>query len=154
MSYRYRKYIYALIVTLCLSAGGSYLVSLSGNATSAWQFVAPVALGDDDDDDEGDDDGGGSAKTKTTYETRYVTRQVSKVMTVTPPEYRTDTDKDGLVDAIDPDPTTAQQEYFTDTDGDSVANAYDLHHDEDDFAYSEMNTDMDGNGIVDEYEGR
>ncbi|MEI7750019.1 MAG: hypothetical protein WCJ25_03370 [Candidatus Moraniibacteriota bacterium] len=103
---------------------------------------------------ESDDDDGGSGKTVTTYVTQYVTRQVSKVVTVTPLEYQTDTDGDGLVDAIDPDPKRRQQDYFTDSDGDSVPDAFDRHPGEDDLAYSETNTDLDGNGIIDAYEGR
>jgi len=102
---------------------------------------------------EGNDDGG-SGKTVTTYVTQYVTRQVSKVVTVTPQEYQTDTDGDGLVDAIDPNPKRRQQDYFTDSDGDSVPDAFDRHPGEDDLAYSEMDTDLDGNGIIDAYEGR
>jgi|GEM_PF-1375467 hypothetical protein len=102
----------------------------------------------------GDDDGGGGSRTVTTYVTQYVTKQVSKVETVTPQEYQTDTDGDGLVDAIDPDPKRPQKDYFTDSDGDSVPDAFDRHPGEDDFTYSETNTDLNGNGIIDAYEGR
>jgi len=158
MLYRSRKSAYALIASSRLSVSGSCLVSSFGAPSSVRQWLVPAALGEDDgdekEDEEDDDDEGGSTRAKTTYETRYEIRQVTKTVTVTPPEYRTDTDGDGLVDAIDPDPAIRQQEYFTDTDGDSVANAFDRHHDEDDFAYSEINSDADGNGIVDAYEGR
>ncbi|NTW75519.1 MAG: hypothetical protein HGB34_01325 [Candidatus Moranbacteria bacterium] len=88
----------------------------------------------------------------TVYETRYETRQVEKTVVVTPEEYRTDRDGDGLVDAIDPDPSVHQWEYFTDTDGDAVPDAFDLHHDEDDLSFFENGDDLDSNGIVDAYE--
>lgn len=136
---------------------GSYLVSSFGTLSPVRQWFVPAALGEDDDDEGGeedDDDEGGSTRTKTTYETRYEIRQVTKTETVTPPAYRTDTDGDGLVDAIDPDPKHPQQGYFTDTDGDSVPDIFDRHPGEDDFAYVESGTDSDGNGIVDAYEGR
>ncbi|HWQ60194.1 MAG TPA: hypothetical protein VN420_03530 [Candidatus Fimivivens sp.] len=108
---------------------------------------------DEEDDDEEDDDGGsGSSKVVTTYVTQYVTKQVPTTVTVTPSEYLTDTDGDGLVDAIDPDPTHREQEYFTDSDGDSVPDIFDRHHGEDDFAYVESGTDADENGIIDAYE--
>jgi FtsZ-interacting cell division protein ZipA len=79
-------------------------------------------------------------------------RSVPEKRTVTEVAYTLDTDGDALVDAIDPDPSIAQQEYFTDTDGDGMPNALDLHHDEDDFAYFEFEIDENGNGILDSYE--
>lgn len=121
---------------------------------------AQTVLGDDhereDDEYASAGSSSGSTKTKivTTYLTKYETRQVSKVVTVTPPEYETDTDGDGLVDAIDPDPKRPQKDYFTDTDGDSVADAFDRHPGEDDFAYIESGEDLNGNGIIDTYEIR
>lgn len=90
-----------------------------------------------------------SSKTETI--TTYETRLIQKKVLVTPPEYRVDTDKDGLVDGIDPDSKVPQQEYFTDTDGDGVPNAFDRHHDEDDWAYVE-DTDADADGLLDGYE--
>ncbi|MEK7181566.1 MAG: hypothetical protein AAB708_00385, partial [Patescibacteria group bacterium] len=79
-------------------------------------------------------------------------KEVTKTVTVLNPGYDTDKDEDGLVDAIDPDPEKHQKEYFTDTDGDSVPDAFDQHHDEDDFAYLENETDENNNGILDSYE--
>ncbi len=89
---------------------------------------------------------------KTVKTVSYEARSVQQTAYETPSEYLTDTDGDGLVDGIDPDPSVHQQEYFTDTDGDSVPNAFDLHHDADDFSYIEEATDTDGNGILDQFE--
>lgn len=84
------------------------------------------------------------------YVTRY--RTITKVITVTDPGYDIDTDGDVIVDAIDPDPARHQEEYFTDYDGDSIPNAFDLYHDEDDFAYFESAVDNDHDGIIDSLE--
>ncbi len=150
MSGRLQKSASALAVLLFLSVVGPYLFLWFETTTSFRQLLIPTAFGDDDDDDDEDDADGSS---KTIYVTEYQERQVSRIVVVTPPEYRTDSDGDGLVDAIDPEPRRRQQEYFTDTDGDSVADAFDMHHDEDDFLYDEAGTDTDGNGIIDSYEG-
>ncbi|NTW45764.1 MAG: hypothetical protein HGB18_01760 [Candidatus Moranbacteria bacterium] len=108
---------------------------------------------DDGEDDDGEDDGDGSSSggTVTVWETRYETRQVTRTVLVMPEEYRTDSDGDRLVDALDPDPKVPQWEYFTDDDGDAVPNVFDRHPDEDDLAYSENGTDADHDGIVDAY---
>lgn len=86
------------------------------------------------------------------WETRYETRRVERTVVVTPEEYLSDADGDGLVDAIDPHPDRPERDFFTDSDGDAVADAFDLHPGEDDFAFSERDTDADGNGIIDSYE--
>lgn len=127
--------------------------------------IISTAYADDDDEDEEedhedeedeDDDDRKEPKKKSSTETRYVThyevRQVSRVVTVVPEEYRKDTDGDRLVDAIDPDPLVPQQEYFTDTDGDGVPNVFDQHHDEDDFAYFDSEYDTNDDGIIDSFE--
>ena len=120
-----------------------------------------------DDENEGGDDGQPStplppspstASSKTEYKTIKVTqevieyRPVTQTVMVTKEDYARDTDGDGLVDAIDPDPFVPQSEYFTDTDGDGVPNALDQHHDGDDFAYFDSETDNNNNGILDSYE--
>ena len=151
-----------VLFLFCLSG----FVSAPARALSISQVFGSRVLGDsaeneeEDDEDEDEDDSAvfsagssSSTKTVTTYVTRYETRQVSKTVLVTPVEYQTDTDGDGLVDAIDPDPKRHQKEYFTDTDGDSVADAFDLHHDDDDLTYVEGSADRNGNGIIDSYEG-
>lgn len=79
-------------------------------------------------------------------------KPVTVTIYVTEAAYAKDTDGDELVDALDPDPLVLQNEYFTDTDGDGVPNAIDRHHDEDDFAYYEFETDDNNNGILDSYE--
>ena len=83
---------------------------------------------------------------------QYVTKQVPVTSVVTPPEYVTDTDGDGLADAIDPDPKVPQQDYFLDDDGDGVPNAYDKHPGQDDFTFFDDQTDANHNGIIDSYE--
>ncbi len=65
--------------------------------------------------------------------------------------YDLDTDNDGLVDAIDPDPNVDQRLYFTDTDSDGVADVYDKFPNENDFNMSD-DTDANNNGIVDSIE--
>jgi hypothetical protein len=80
-------------------------------------------------------------------------KPVQQTVMVTEDAYQKDTDGDLLVDAIDPDPLVHQAEYFTDTDNDGVPNAIDQFHDEDDFSYYEFETDDDNNGILDSYEG-
>ena len=62
-----------------------------------------------------------------------------------------DTDKDGLVDAIDPNPTTDEKLLFTDSDNDTVPDALDKKPNEDDFLFHE-DTDENKNGILDSYE--
>ncbi len=62
-----------------------------------------------------------------------------------------DTDKDGLVDAIDPNPTTDEKLLFTDSDNDTVPDALDKKPNEDDFLFHE-DTDENNNGILDSYE--
>lgn len=120
----------------------------------------PMVRAEEEDDDEGDEgeeeDREEERKTTTVSSgtqtvTVYETRLVQRKMRVTSPEYTIDTDGDGLVDGLDPDPKVAQQEYFTDTDGDGVPNAFDRHHDEDDWVYVE-DTDANGNGVLDGYE--
>lgn len=92
----------------------------------------------------------GSTKTKSTptYKTVYVT----KVITTLDPKFTTDTDKDGIVDGLDPHPTIPESEFFTDDDNDGVPNAFDLHPGEDDYAYFEQDQDANGNGILDSFE--
>ena len=142
MSQDYRKYLLIPTIIMTISICALYARPVFGERGERGER-----------DGEGDD-GGGSAKTVTMYVTQYVTRQVTKVETVTPQEYQIDSDGDGLVDAIDPDPKRSQKDYFTDSDGDSVPDAFDRHSGEDDFAYSDANTDTNGNGIIDAYEGR
>lgn len=126
------------------------------------EALATVVYAEDEEDDEEDDDedsgtttsssssgtSSGSTKAVTTYKTVYV----DEVVTTLDPIYTTDTDKDGLVDGLDPHPTIVESEYFTDIDGDGVPNAFDRHHDEDDFIYFEEEVDTNNNGVLDSYE--
>lgn len=91
-------------------------------------------------------------ETKTDTVTRYETKPVITQTLTIPEEFQRDTDGDFLVDAIDPDPTTAQWEYFTDSDEDGVPNAYDKYPNENDFSFYEQGADANNNGLVDSYE--
>jgi len=111
---------------------------------------------EEDEDEENEDEEETTSKPKT--ETIKVLKEVIeykpvlKTVIVTEEAYSKDTDNDALVDGIDPDPLVPQSEYFTDIDNDGVPNAIDRHHDEDDFAYYEFETDDNNNGILDSYE--
>lgn len=109
---------------------------------------------DEDEDEDDDEDERSSSSTKKSAKTETVTKQVVTYETrmVNDPEFLIDTDGDGLVDGVDPEPNFDFREYFTDTDGDSVPNAFDKHHDEDDFSYHDEETDENNNGILDSYE--
>ncbi len=109
---------------------------------------------DENEDDEEHTETKKSSKPKTIKVVKEVVeyKPVTETVIVTEEAYAKDTDDDKLVDAIDPDPTIPQKEYFTDTDNDGVPNALDQHHDEDDFAYYEFETDDNQNGILDSYE--
>lgn len=91
-------------------------------------------------------------ETKTDTVTRYETKPVITQTVTMPKEFQRDTDGDFLVDAIDPDPTTAQWEYFTDSDEDGVPNVYDKYPNENDFSFYEQGADANNNGLVDSYE--
>lgn len=70
---------------------------------------------------------------------------------VTDAGYDVDTDKDGLVDAIDPDPQIPQIKYFTDTDSDGIPDALDQYPGEKDYSVFE-DQDANHNGVLDSYE--
>lgn len=121
--------------------------------------IVSVAHADDgeSDDEGGDDNYSSSATTSTEQKTVkvkpvYETVLVEKIITTLDPIFTTDTDKDGIVDGLDPHPTVPEKEYFTDDDNDGVANAFDMHEGEDDFAYYEQENDTNENGILDSYE--
>lgn len=109
---------------------------------------------EEDEDDEDDEEDESSSSAKKSSQTETVTKQVVTYETriVNDPEFLVDTDQDGLVDGVDPEPNFDFREYFTDIDGDGVPNAFDKHHDEDDFSYHDEETDKNNNGILDSYE--
>ena len=113
---------------------------------------------EDEDEDEDEDKPTSSSSSKTEYKTIEVIQEVieykpvTETVLVTKEDYARDTDGDSLVDAIDPDPLVVQSEYYSDIDGDGIPNALDQHHDEDDFAYFDFETDDNNNGIIDSYE--
>lgn len=109
---------------------------------------------EEDDDDGGNDDNYSSSEEQKTVKVKpvYETVLKEKVIMTLDPIFTTDTDKDGIVDGLDPHPAVPESEYFTDDDVDGIANAFDMHKDEDDFAYYEQENDENGNGILDSYE--
>ncbi len=123
-----------------------------------------LAFAEDDDretehesDDEHTSSSSTPASSKKSSSTKSVIQTVTKTIVtyetklVNDPEFLTDTDGDGLVDAIDPEPQYDQRKYFTDSDSDGVPDAFDQHPGEDDFAYHD-DEDMNLNGILDSYE--
>lgn len=110
---------------------------------------------DEDEEEDEDEDERPKSSTKTINVIQEVIeyKPVTETVIVLDEAYQKDTDGDRLVDAVDPNPLIQQSEYFTDTDADGVPNALDQHHDEDDFAYYEFETDANNNGIIDSYEG-
>lgn len=128
-------------------------------------FLTPVSAREDEEDEdreeeEDEDDDSESSATQSAPKTKTIKvikevieyRPVTETIIVTEAAYAKDADGDTLVDAIDPDPLVPQSEYFTDIDGDGIPNALDRHHDEDDFAYYDFETDTNENGILDSYE--
>lgn len=124
-------------------------------------FFASMAFADEEEDedrDESDDEKKGSSiqkkQSKTTKTIQVIEyRKVSKEVTVTPEEYARDSDGDGLVDALDPNPLIDQHEYFTDDDSDGVPNVLDLYPGKDDFTFFDgIEADTNGDGILDLYQ--
>lgn len=67
--------------------------------------------------------------------------------------YDGDTDGDGLVDAIDPDPSIPQEKYYTDSDGDTIPDALDKYPGVDDFFVEADDAEKNKNGVLDWMEG-
>jgi len=109
-------------------------------------FSRIVLAEEEDEDEEEEDEDDSKKKTTTKQEVVYETRFIND------PPFLVDTDKDGLVDGVDPEPKSDFREYFTDKDGDGVPNAFDRYHDEDDFSYHDREGDENNNGISDSYE--
>ncbi len=104
---------------------------------------------EDNDDYENDGENGNYESVETQPQTITVYKQ--KSVKIVEPGFDIDTDKDGLVDAIDPHPEVSEVELFTDTDGDSIPNALDKYLNEDDLSYTEF-LDVNENGIRDDIE--
>ncbi|MDD2766947.1 MAG: hypothetical protein PHH40_04300 [Candidatus Moranbacteria bacterium] len=145
----------AILLLIGVSFGGPSL-----SFQSYIKQIVPVAYADDDEDEDEDDDEEDEdedyeeryeqkvVKVKPVYKTVYV----EKVVITLDPIFTKDTDRDSIVDGLDPHPTISEKEFFTDDDNDGIANAFDTHKDEDDFAYYEQENDENGNGILDSYE--
>lgn len=93
-----------------------------------------------------------AAEPKTVVQNVVTATPVTETYIETDPGYGTDSDADGLVDALDPDPAIPQTAYFTDDDGDSVPNALDAWPGADDLLALSDEEDTNGNGILDSYE--
>jgi len=124
---------------------------------------APAYAEEEDDERGGENDSAPSASTSTApaqskkkatvkYENVIEYRPVTRNVTVTEPAFEKDTDNDGLVDGLDPDPNVDQRQYFTDDDHDSMPNVWDRYPGEDDFSYLDDQSDTDHNGLIDAYE--
>lgn len=146
----------ALFLAMATFGGGIFFVS-----PFTQKIIAPVYADDDDEEDEHEDEDEdehrsstkqSSSKISTKSTPIYKTVLVTKVISTLDPAFKTDQDRDGLVDGLDPHPTVHEKEYFTDDDDDSVPNAFDLHPGEDDFVYYEEESDVNSNGIIDSYE--
>lgn len=164
-------------IQIIFIGGITLLFSFSVSNRASWEYVfgeysligVPAFADEDEDEDEDDDDEddddddddrkskgdskkSSNTKTEMITSVRYEVRQVEQQVAVTPPEYLIDTDGDGLVDGVDPDPRVHQREYFMDDDDDGIANIFDRHPGEDDFSYYEGENDANKNGIIDSYE--
>ncbi len=161
MSWRSPKTYFGFLVFLGL-LWQIHIPAPEHHSQKSFSYFSNPALAEDEgeeyEDDEDDYKETKTSKPKTITKTIDVVKNVVEYKPVTETviildeAYQKDTDGDQLVDAIDPDPLLKQSEYFTDIDGDGVPNALDQHHDEDDFAYYDFETDENNNGIIDSYE--
>lgn len=160
------KKLTGLAILLLLVSSVAHVLKLSPFTLSSRSVYASVnednERDEEDHEDREDDNREESAPTPTPSssksggDTKTETIIVPATTTTTntwvyDPGYNIDTDGDGLVDAIDPDPNVKQTLFFTDSDSDGVADAFDVYPGEDDFTYTN-DTDVNGNGIVDSME--
>lgn len=157
------KILSALVIALLLTAAAGYS---KNTKVKPYGFVVSFAEDDekdedekedeeDDDDDEEEDDEEDEVvyeKSNPSPNVTTLSPQVVRLITIVDPGFGKDSDKDGLVDAIDPNPTVNQKLYFTDSDNDGVPDATDTHPGDDDFKFIEF-TDTNSNGILDSLEG-
>lgn len=106
---------------------------------------------DEDEDEDEDEDRYKESDQKVTNIPAVTTKPVIRYITLVDPGFNIDTDHDGLVDAIDPNPTISEIDFFTDDDGDSVPNALDTVKGADDYQYMTFE-DTNSNGILDSLE--
>jgi len=158
-----KNYLIAIIMILIFSS--SYIVStevvskIVNKTVYADEDEDEDEDDEDEDDDEHEDEDDDDEREEEQVEYEIIEVPVEEEVVVEPIRYVTvfdtgyniDTDKDGLVDAIDPNPTIHEREFFTDTDGDGVANALDSYPNEDDYSMVEF-IDINQNGIADELE--
>lgn len=156
-----------LLLVMLLLLGGSFAVTARHFHANHLHGVVYAEDDDDDEEDEEEEEDENEEEDDDDYEeyeeTAPAPEEVTyeEVLVYPAPQvtyiwvydsgYDIDTDKDGLVDAIDPDPNVDQRLYFTDTDSDGVADASDKYPTENDFYMSE-DTDTNNNGIVDSIE--
>jgi hypothetical protein len=109
---------------------------------------------DDDDNEDNEDNKSGASTEETVIYTQEVLQPATPTyvqVQIVAIEFQTDTDKDGLVDALDPNPTVDQRLFFTDSDNDGVMDASDQHSGENDLAYLTFE-DANTNGILDMFD--
>ncbi|NMB70419.1 hypothetical protein GYA27_04470 [candidate division WWE3 bacterium] len=130
-------------------------------STNKISFLGKVFAEDDDeeedeeDEDEEDKDDDDEYEEEIIYETVEIPVvpfvPIQRYVTVVDQGYDIDTDKDGLVDALDPHPAVHEKELFTDEDNDGIPNALDKYKNEDDFLFIDFSDEND-NGILDAFE--
>ncbi|MGK2848725.1 MAG: hypothetical protein ACSLEX_01505 [Minisyncoccota bacterium] len=132
-----------------------FITALSMGPSIFWGPATSVFAQNDEEEEEEDEEDRTTAvqkKSRTTLVIQEVIeyRPVQETVTVTPEDYRWDTDGDTLVNAIDPDPLIPQSEYFTDTDADGVPNVIDLYPGNNDFVWTmlQAHTDPDSNAYA------
>jgi hypothetical protein len=157
------RFFLALAVIAAFEMAAAIPTAFFPNTTvpAAWAEDDEDEEDEEDDEDEDEDrseDSGESAVTTTKTVMKKVVQEfieykpVTRTYVVTDETYQHDTDQDGLVDAIDPDPLVDQRKYFADSDDDGMPDVLDQHPNEDDFLYYESESDENNNGVLDSYE--
>jgi len=155
-----------LIVVFLLVGASVFIPSISKKLT---YYSLTIVRADDDKEDDNEiekeekDDGDKlQVKPVQTSETVEIPQNVTNIpatdqkpvvrnITLVDPGFDKDTDGDGIVDALDPNPQIPEKVFYTDSDNDGVADAFDIYEGEDDFLYTEF-MDTNSNGILDSLE--
>ncbi|HLD51124.1 hypothetical protein A3K34_01620 [candidate division WWE3 bacterium RIFOXYC1_FULL_40_10] len=154
-----KKYLLLLLLIVSSLVSNITIDNYSPNYTTIDKVYAEDDEEEDEDEDErerGEDDEDNEVEEWTEVVQLLqaepdIPEQVVNYITVVDSGYDRDSDKDGLVDALDPNPSILEKELFTDDDGDSVPNALDQKPGEDDFSLVDFE-DLNTNGILDNLE--